>query len=218
MNIADTILGALEVGTSFVSPEATAFVGALTAQLPNAHARANQRNIDRILARIRELDDRLDAETVKRDEFVDLAKRIFLLLDNTQYEEKANVAIEILLNGGLQDGDPEKRPFDELDHFSRCVSALSIGAIKVLSIAFSLGRPVHKTIDPGEVTQKYCNLDQDFCVGLLRELQGCHFIHLQVANSVINEKRSTSFSITKLGLRFHEFILSKALEKTERAV
>lgn len=218
MNLADAFLGVLEVSTSYFSAEGAAFVGAVAAQLPNAHNRANQRSIDRLRVRIRELEDRLDAETVEKDEFLELAKSTFLLLDSTQYEEKANAAIEIFLNGGLKDGDPEKRPYDELDHFSCCLRSLSIGALRVLSIAVALNLPAHKSIHPGEIAQKYGELDDDFCIGLLRELEGCHFIHLHISNAVYNGKRSATFGTTDLGFRFHKYILSKALEKTEYAV
>jgi hypothetical protein len=77
-----------------------------------------------------ELRERIDLECLQRVEVIDLIKRCTVMAEQTHYREKLVAAANILGNAVLRDADPAKRPYEELDHFARCVEVLSIGAIR----------------------------------------------------------------------------------------
>ena len=101
---------------------------------------ATQKSVDETLgvlsAQLTQMNSRLDVESVNRDEFSELFKTCYLVMMRTHHEGKLNAAASILANAFLSVGDPAKLSYTELDHFSRCIDALSSGAIEVLGVTF----------------------------------------------------------------------------------
>ncbi len=70
----------------------------------------------------------------------------------THRKEKIKAATSLIANVLFKDGDPEKLNFTELDHFSRCLDSLSIGAIDVIA---NVANYIRKTHYDGDLSKAY---------------------------------------------------------------
>jgi hypothetical protein len=116
----------------------SAFVTALNEYLPSAHDEALQKAAEALNERVNNLGERIDLELIHTDQFADLFKICYLICQTTQHTEKLRAAASILTTALLRLADEDKLPYEELDHFIRCLASLSIGAIHVLGQAMKL--------------------------------------------------------------------------------
>ncbi len=195
---------------------------------------STQRSIEKSILLLREqlekLQDRVDLETVNKDEFADLFKSSYLAIVRTTNEEKLRAAAAILANLFLKPGDSDKLPYTELDHFVRCLDQLSIGAITALGVVYNLGkknapptypegdirlslealRSVHGIrLDFRVVHAEMSDMDPSLLMGLLGELNAANLIHLPGVPTI----RTPDFGnypieLTALGIRFVERVLN----------
>ena len=66
--------------------------------------------------KVAELENRIDTQVVNKDDFAELFGKYAALAATTGREEKLRAASNILANALLPPGDPNKSPFNELDH------------------------------------------------------------------------------------------------------
>lgn len=140
---------------------------------------ATQKTIDFAIldlqAKLKCLEKRIDAEAVNKDEFSEIFKSSYLIIVRTHQQKKIKAATSLIVNALLKDGDPEKLSFTELDHFTRCLDSLSIGAIEVLA---NVSNYISKTHYAGDLSKAYggdFNQGRSFNFGILQEmLPGTH--------------------------------------------
>lgn len=168
--------------------------------------RAHQRALDCFRERVREWEDRIEASVVKKDEFADLFVNAVDVIIQTTYQEKIEAAVNIIMNGCLREGDSEKLRYDELDHFTRCLQSLSIGALR--TIPHVLDSTYSKRVDLDQLSHRLMGLNRDLCLGFLRELESFHLVYVDIADSQQFGPRTVRIYISELGVRFHKHILS----------
>jgi hypothetical protein len=173
--------------------------------------------------RLRDLGDRVDTLETQSAGFVDLAKNCYISIRRTQHEEKLRAAVNVLTNAMLRKGDEEKLPYNELDHFARCVENLPLAAIRVLGqyIAYArltIDRRDRKLrvknvrVDFGSFRAQHPEMDADLLLGLFGELNGYNLVHLLGVPSARlgdADKKYGNYPIetTPLGYRFVNQIL-----------
>jgi len=216
----EAALGAL----ASLNPTAKRIFDAIKVFVADADKRAREQAAKLLLSRISELHDRIDDECVNRVEFADLCKNCTIIARRTCYEEKLRAAANILGNALLRDSDGDKLSYAELDHFTRCVEHLSLGAIQVLGRAIvrgshpGVGRyasEVHQRnvrFDFGAIAKDSPEFSHDLLMGLLGELNSFGLIHLAGVPGVgfgDDNKKYENYPVetTPLGYRFKKHVL-----------
>lgn len=209
----DSFLTVFKAGLAIKYPEAGAVFAAMCEFLPSAHDDAIQRANDYLQDRLCELEDRIDETVVTRNEFADLFKNTLATVQRTHYDEKIRAAVNVLANACLSDDDSEKLSYIELDHFSRAVEQLSIGAFAMVR-KLVLVHESHNRIDRGIDIEHLCDdftpgvtIDRELGLGLLRELESFNIAIVDQANVTFNKKRMATGLLTTLGYKFHRHIM-----------
>jgi hypothetical protein len=182
----------------------------------NTHTKeAFESLLDQMKKQIDDLKDKVEVESLNKDEFSELFKSCILITARTHQEKKIKAASALLVNFLLKDGEPEKLNYTEVDHFIRCVEKLSMGAIQVLGVAFELAsRHEPENIEErlsrmnfGDLHQKM-DLEDHLLMGLLSELNSFNFIHL-LGTPAIGEKNYINYPVqlTPIGARFVKRLL-----------
>ncbi len=198
----------------------SAFVTALNEYLPSAHDEALRKGAEALNERVNTLGNRLDLDFIRTDQFADLFKNCYLICQRTQHTEKLRAAASILTNALLCNADGDKLPYEELDHFTRCVESLSIGAIHVLGDAIKLaerqdhGRKPPRIVgenvrvDFGELHSQTPRTNHDLLMGLVGELTSMHLLH-SLGSPTVRTERYSNYPIetTPLGYRFVRYVL-----------
>jgi hypothetical protein len=172
--------------------------------VPSAHDRANQIANDLLRERVTALGERIDAEYVKTDEFVDLCKTCMFVVERTQHEEKLRGAANILANAVSRQGSEGKLTYAELDHFARCLESLSLEAIHVLREACAAKNL--NDLDPPRIAHKL-GIETDLTIGLLRQLESCDFVLLSFSSARYNDQDSLTVRVRPKAKAFIRYVL-----------
>jgi hypothetical protein len=184
-----------------------------------------------------ESEGRLDGAFVATDDFADLFKSCVSLADRTNKDEKLRAAANILANSLLRQGDDDKLPFDELDHFVRCLERLARPALEVFAKIHELGikeRPelavAFTTLPIGALYKRLPAVDKNLVDAQLEELTQAGFVQTvrepprprpRVQVKRPNEqgvypsdppRARDDVRMTQLGWRFRAYILRDAAE------
>ena len=183
---------------------------------------STQRSIEQATEMLRKklvsLEGRIDVEAVNKDEFSELFKSCYLVVVRTTQESKLRAASAILANILLKEGDAEKLSYTELDHFIRCLDALSIGAITVLGVARNLvvrgniqaDRDGNQTLSFEILSKEINAIEPSLLLGLAGELNAFNLIHIQGRPAIPTAQYGNyPLSLTPLGKRFVEWFLEK---------
>lgn len=160
------------------------------------------------------LEGRIDIETTEKDKLYELFQSCSFIILRTRQEKKIKAATSLLCNVLLKDGESEKLPFTELDHFSRCVENLSIGAIDTLEKAYSITSHNQSSPDNSSYPfifrdlKKATNLDPNLLMGLVCELNAVNLLHDNDTTDM-EEYDHKIFSLTPLGNKFVIHLLKK---------
>src|SRR5690606_31597816 len=88
---------------------------------------------------------------------------------------KKRAAANILWNTCLKEGDPDKQPLSELNHFARSLESLSLDALHVLREAVAINKASPIDVTSSRIAQKL-GISVHLCVALLRQLDSCDFV------------------------------------------
>jgi hypothetical protein len=195
--------------------EAIPVVGGPLAALLEFVPTARDRNIIKAIEFLREqitsLETRIDTASINKEEFAELFASFTQVAVRTHHDEKLHASANILSALLLQEGDPAKVPYDELDHLIRCVDALSIGAISALgairkvSATHPLG-PQQEAIQFGQLRTEM-TIDAHFLRSLVSELQGFNLVRVQESPTrghADAEYDGSHITISPIGRRFIE--------------
>jgi hypothetical protein len=216
----DHALAIFKAGVALVPYVGGSIASLLGDYIPTATEKVAQAAVERLSQQLALLGDRINAEAVDRDEFAELFKSAYLLIRRSHSQRKINAAVALVTNVLLQPNDPSRLTYTELDHFSRSLDQLSIGAIEVLcelremygpehgSDSDFLGAPRPTFHDLGKRVPKY---DSDLLMGLVAELASLNLVHLPIAGMVTTSAYGNrNVLLTTLGLRFLRHIVDVA--------
>lgn len=215
----DHVLAVVKAGINAVP-----FVGGVVASLisdyiPTATQRTVEKMLNDVGERLTALGDRIDANTVNKDEFAELFKSVYLVVMRTHNEAKLKGAANLIVNILLRLSDAEKLSYTELDHYARCLDQLSAGAIQVLAHAVALA----EQREPGRLSERSVRINFEnlqakaaeaspsLLMGLVGELDACNFIHRVGVPSVrAPDYANYALEVTPLGARFVRRLLEIA--------
>ena len=221
------IAGLKTVGA--MTPIGSGIVTMIDEFVPSAHDKANAEATKIVAERLDELGERFDETYLKTNEFADLFKNCYAAIQRTQHKEKQLAAANTICSMLLRDAEDGKLPYEELDHFARCIENLSIGAFELLRKAIEraelgMGNGRHKlAVEREPVTMTFGTLrslfpntvDHDLLMGLVQELNSYHLLHFRGASSVRLEQYSNfPIDATPLGYRFVKHILKPGEQPT----
>ncbi len=181
--------------------------------IPTATEKSIERTIEFLRVRVENLGDRIDMNTVNREEFAELFKSCYLSIIRSHRDDKLKAATAILANLLLQEDDPEKLSYTELDHMSRCVETLSSGAVEVIGTVVNAGNwegneDQSYSITFGELHGRFPEYSPDLLMALVAELHRVNLLHLSDAPMIITaDYGNYPVRLTPLGLRFSKFLL-----------
>jgi hypothetical protein len=181
---------------------------------------STQRRIDESLVilndRLQLLETRIDPGMVNEEEFSEIFKSSYMTLIRTYKEEKINAAISLIVNALLVPGDPDKLPFSELDHFSRAVDSLSLGALHVLAHAYRIAcrdrtpdlSTGSRSITFEQLHREMQDTEPSFLMALVGELNSWNLLHLLGTPSVRTPAYGNyPIELPPVGVRFVEKIM-----------
>lgn len=175
------------------------FVGGAIASLigdyiPVSTQRSVEITMELLAEKLKTLEGRIDVDAVN--------------VVRSQREEKLRAAANLLANLLLKTSDPAKVSYEELDHFVRCLDALSIGAISVLgaaraiAISAPMGGQGHFHFD--QLRDAFPSYDVSLTMSLVSELRGLNLLHVQEAGIKVPDYGNYLLDLTPIGLRFVE--------------
>ena len=209
----DHALAVVKAGLNLVPGVGGAIASLVGDYVPLSTQRGIERTVDLLREQLTALQGRLDTDAVDKDEFSELFKSCYLVAVRTHHEEKLRVAAGLLANLLLKPGDPDKLTYTELDHFVRCLDALSIGAITVLGAALSIMRASPSNLE-GQArfdferlrTKLPRQMEPELVMGLVGELNACYLLHLEEPAIKTPQFGNYSLELTPLGRRFVTFV------------
>ena len=198
--------------------------GSLASLVADYIPTATQRSIEEALKSLREkltaLQDRIDTEVVNKDEFSELFKSSYLLIQRSHQQRKIDAAVNLIVNILLKKDDPKRLSYTELDHFARCLDLLSIGALEVLDIivAIYLNPQEKKQVFRGErelqfdsLSKKLPHFQVHLLMGLVAELSSLNLVYLPPAPAIRTADYGNQvIELTPLGERFVTHLLRVA--------
>ena len=213
--VADHVLALIKAGVSAV-PIVGGTIGSLIGDyVPTATQRSIDSTVNLLRRRLADLEGRIDADAVNKDEFSELWKSCYLIVVRTHQESKLRAAAALMANILLKDGDPEKLSYTELDHFVRCVDALSIGAIEALGHTVLLARRdirrygrENVRLEFADVHRRLADFAPDLLMGLLQELNSFHLVHLEGSPGVRTPNYANyPIELPPIGARFATHVM-----------
>lgn len=213
-------LAVIKAGLSLVP----VFGGSLASLVADYIPSATQRSIEEALRSLRKklaaLQERIDVGNVDKDEFSELFKSSYLLIQRSHQQKKIAVAVNLIVNILLKKDDPKKLSYTELDHFARCLDLLSIGALEVLdTIVASYDDPQERRrvfrgdreLQFDSLIRKLPNVEPPLLMGLVAELSALNLLYRRPAPAVLTEDYGNQvIELTPLGIRFVTHLLRVA--------
>ena len=231
-----TIIDHVISGAKIVLSGLPAPFPALGKSLEEYGPRSARRSLQILEARLQErcqyLQDRLDAETVKPEEFFELFTACYSTVIQTTREEKISAAAALICNVALRDNDPDKLSYPDLEHFARVLDSLSTGALHVIASIYKLkgGQRKFRTGALGtefqfdEVYNKLrdsiSGVSEELFMGLLSDLNAANLIHFPGFSGARQARKPYAnyiFWLTPLGVRFVEYVLEWPREENATA-
>ena len=212
----DHLLAVVKAGINGVPVVGGPIASLISDYIPDS----TQRNIEKAIACLKEelsrLKERLDTDSINREEFAELFKSCYMIMIRSHHEERTNAAISLITNILLKEGDLDKLTYTELDHFVRCLDHLSIGAIRVLANVFqNLNEQQRVNPELESITFQFKGLhdqipemDSFLLMGLMGELTSMNLLHIPGVPAIRTKGYDNySLQLTPLGTRFVKRIL-----------
>jgi hypothetical protein len=203
----DHILAAVKAGLHLLPHVGGAIASLIDDYVPKATERAMQKTMEQLSAKLIALEGRTDVDAVDNEDFAELFKSCYLVAIRSQREEKLRAAANLFANLLLKPGDAGKSSYEELDHFVRCLEALSIGALSVLGAA----RHIIRSAPTGPIDFQFHQLrgtfrefEPSFLMSLVSELRSLNLLHVRVPTIETADYGNFAIELTPVGRRFVE--------------
>ena len=192
-------------------------LGGSLASLVELIPTSTQRDTEKALGffgdKICELENRIDVNSVYKDNFAELLKSCLIVMSPTHREEKLYAAANILVNLLLRPGDPAKSSYEELDHLVRCLDGLSIGAITVLGAARRLSTTpgTQGRINFDQLHPQFSQMEASLLMSLASELNALNLLHITEPPMKTPDYGNYTLELTPVGKRFVEQFIEGSL-------
>jgi hypothetical protein len=217
----DHILAIIKAGVSAVPIVGGSVASLIGDYIPTATQKSVEKGIDILKSRLEELGDRIDAEYVDKDEFSELFKTCYLIMVKTHQEKKLQGVAELIANILLKKNDPNKLSYTEIDHFVRCLDALSIGAIEALGHIVVVARTIQRSkigkenvrINFSGLHNRLPDMNPELLMGLLGELNSFHLVYVTPTPTIRTANHANCpIELPPMGFRFAVYILNTKLK------
>jgi hypothetical protein len=215
----DHALAVIKAGLNAVPVVGGSIASLIGDYILTATQKTIERTLDTIRAQVEQLGDRIDPESVNRDEFSELFKSSYLVIARTHHEAKLRAAAALVVNILLRKGDPDKLSYTELNHYARCLDQLSSGAVEVLAHAVR----VAESVAPGRLAESSVSITfndirgqalqiaPSLLMGLLGELDAHNLVHRAGVPTIRTaDYGNYLLEVTPLGGRFAKHLLAVA--------
>jgi hypothetical protein len=176
--------------------------------VPSSTRRKIDETVELLGEKLTALQGRIDVDAVNKEDFAELFKSCYLVIVRSHREEKLRAATAILANLLLRPGDPDKAPYEELDHLIRCVDALSTGAISVLGaarhIATSAAMGSQGHFQFSQLANSFSQFEGSLVMSLVSELRSLNLLRVQEPAIRLADYGNYLIEITPIGRRFVE--------------
>jgi hypothetical protein len=211
MKTSDHTLAVVKAAVNLVPVVGGAIASLISDYVPSATRRSIDHGMVLPGERLKIVEDRIDPDAINKDEFAELFKSCYLVFIRTHQEEKLRAAAAIIANLVLKPGDPEKVPYEELDHLVRCVDGLSIGAIAFLGTVRELTKPfpqLNNRVDFGPVSAHFPQMGVSLLMSLATELDSLNLIHIVEPGIRTPNYGNYAIELTPIGTRFVDRFLN----------
>ena len=207
----DHTISAIKAGLATIPVVGGAIASLIGDYVPNSTEKSVDRALNELRQRISSLEDRIDPETVEREDFSELFKSCYLVIVRTHQQEKRRAAVRLIVNILLRDGDSEKLTYTELDHFVHCLDRLSIGAIKTLGHVVNIVRRSNPSdlehnsvsINFEHIQAEMTDVAPDLLMGLVGELNAENLLHVPASPGIRTAHYANyPVELTPMGGRF----------------
>jgi hypothetical protein len=201
------VLAVVKAGLNAVPYVGSPIASLISDYVPSSTQRTVEKGLALLAEKLSSLEGRIDVEQVDKEEFAELFKSCYLVMVRSHHEEKLQAAA-LLANLLLRPGDPNKCSYEELDHFVRCLDALSIGAIAVLGAA----RHIAATAPSGgqghfhfnQLSGTLTRFDPSLLMSLTSELRSLNLVRIQEGVLRMPDRSEILVEVTPIGRRFAE--------------
>jgi hypothetical protein len=204
----DHALATVKAALNLVPVVGGAIASLIGDYVPSSTQRAIERTTELLGEKLEALQGRIDVEAVNKEDFSELFKSCYLVVVRSNREEKLHAAAAVLANMLLQVGDPIKASYEELDHFIRCIDALSVGALSVLGAArrtaSTSGQGGQSNFQFSQLRSSFPQFDTSFLMSLVSELRALNLLRVQEGAIRIPDHGEVLLEITPVGLRLVE--------------
>lgn len=188
------------------------YVGGTIASLiedyvPTAKEGAKRKALEHLVEKVADIDSRIVKDAINKDDFADLYFKFEALAAKTNREDKLRTAANIFANSLLPPTEPNRSPYEELEHLMHCADALTSGAIAVLGASIKVKPPRHASQGDTpfgfkELHHMLPNMDPQVVMGSIAELRGLHLLNVTEGLIQSPEFEAYQFRVTPLGSRF----------------
>lgn len=182
--------------------------------VPTATQRIIEEAIKELKSKFDSLKERLDVESVNKDEFAELFKSCYLVIIRSHKREKINAATSLITNILLKANDPDKLDYTELDHFAHCLDSLSIGAYEVISLACVLANSNAGKYELGsfhfcfrDLSEKMQDTDDSLIMALTTELTSLNLLERSQMRIQVKDYSDYYYKLTPLGTKFVKHLI-----------
>ena len=211
---ADVAIALLKAGLASIPMIGGPIVSLITDFVPSETQRVIARTLENLNERIRRVEGRIDVQQVDKEEFAELFKASYLQIVRTHHQQRLDAIVAIIVNLLLKPNDPDKLEFTELDHFSRCLDLLSLGAIDVLARIGGLDHESRNQRDRStemsfsDVADRIPEYESSLLMGLIAELNATNLVNFPSLPMIRTpEYANQTIELTPLGRRFIRHLL-----------
>jgi hypothetical protein len=208
----DHVLSVIRASVSLIPVVGGSISSLIGDYIPTATQRSIEEALKLLSEKLTALQDRIDTETINKDEFSELFKSSYLLIQRSHQRKKIEAAVNLIVNILLKKDDPKHLSYTELDHFARCLDLLSIGALEVLdAIVVTYSDPQRKRqLFRGERELQFDSLSATLpqfqvhlLMGLVAELNSLNLLYFPAAPTIRTPDYGNQvIELTPLGERF----------------
>ena len=210
MKTSDHIIAIIKAGLTATSPIGGFLASLIGDYIPMSTQKSIETSIEYLKEKLKKLENRIDFNTIDKDEFAEIFKSAYFIIVRTHQNKKLNAATSLISNILLKHDDHEKLTYTELDHFSRSLDTLSIGAINILAIIVKIARDKNYNGDHDSynltfrvIRENADEYEPHLIMGLLGELNTFNLIHIPGIPTVRLENYDNyAIQLTPLGFRF----------------
>jgi hypothetical protein len=205
----DHVIAVIKAGLNAVPVVGGSIASLIADYVPTSTEHSIEEAMKLLAEKLASLEGRIDVEAVNKEDFSELFKSCYLVIVRSNRQEKLHAAASLMANLLLRSNDPKKSSYEELDHFVRCLDALSIGAILVLGAAHRIVTASSASISQRsfhfpQLRSLFSQYDPSLLMSLVSELRSVNLLRVQDGGIRMPDHDEVLLELTPIGQRFVE--------------